>query len=190
MNRWALEESQALTEIRTTLKDQIFEQIPFPEVVGDRRLLRFYYGNNRNLSKTIQAYSKFLSWRKQNNVDKIRQDILYGGAKSPMSFPYGSKVLSLAPQIVFSDQVKDKYGNPLVLEAYNFKPSDFFDQVSMEEYLIFLMYCLEYRSLCLEQLSEMRERKYLESHKNDEDTAPYGVIQKFCNIRDLKGTVL
>ena len=60
--------------------------------------------------------------------------------------------------------------------------------VSIDEYIIFLIYTLEYRSMILEQLSEEMEREYLRTHPDPSTREDgYGVILKSCCIRDLKG---
>lgn len=66
-----------------------------------------------------------------------------------------------------------------------------FERVSIEQYLLFLTYCLEYRALALEQMSEELEREYLRNHPNiDEREDGYGVVIKYFAIRDMKGTYL
>ena len=52
-------------------------------VIGERRLLRFIKGYNGNIEKAAEAYSKFLKWRRENNVDEIRNKIVYGGINHP-----------------------------------------------------------------------------------------------------------
>ena len=42
--RWSQFETDLLVEIRRRLSHELSLQIPFPEVVGDRRLLRFIRG--------------------------------------------------------------------------------------------------------------------------------------------------
>lgn len=93
----------------------------YAKVVGDRRLLRSYRGNQRNLDKTVEMIAYHLKWRAENNVccttvtkfylrftlflckvDAIRQEILFGGKSSPILFPHGDVVMELAPHIVFS----------------------------------------------------------------------------------------
>lgn len=76
-----LSDGKSLSELKIT-DDRIYgelDPLPFPEVVGDRKLLRFLHAHNRKVSKAVDAYMKFLVWRKENNVDVVRQDI----GKSP-----------------------------------------------------------------------------------------------------------
>ena len=160
-------------------------------VVGDRRLLRFLRGKDHNLEETIVMISNFLTWRKEKNVDRIRQDIVYGGRNSPLLFPSGQKIIDLAPQIVISSNALDYEGRPLAFETFDFIPKHVLANVSIEEYLVFLTYSLEYRAIVLEQLSHEKEQKYLSDHPDESDRSEgYGVILMDFTIRDLKGSFL
>lgn len=89
----------------------------------------------------------------------------------------------------------DKLGAPICVEQYAFSPSTVLDQISLEEYITFVIYSLEYKSLILEQLSELKEREVLKEYEQtiasssvDPTTLPpYGVILHTCVIRDLNG---
>lgn len=190
VRRWSEVEENALRVVRERLADQIREAPQFPEVVGDRRIIRFYCGTPKrhDLEECVSMYSKFLKWRKERGVDRIREDIVYGGKNSPLLFPHGEKIIRMAPQIVLTANATDKLEHPVALELFEFSPSEVFKQVTIDQYLEFLIYCLEYRTLVLEQISEMKERKYLQEHPNEEDREEgYGVIQRILHIRDLKG---
>jgi hypothetical protein len=135
--------------------------------------------------------SKFLDWRKANNVDNIRQDIIYGRKHSPFLFPSGKKIIDLAPQIVISAKALDNLGRPLVFEQFNFNPKEVLKLVTIKEYLEYLIYTLEYRAIVLEQMSHEREQAYLAAHPNVQDREDgYGVILMDFTIRDLKGLSL
>jgi hypothetical protein len=102
--------------------------------------------------------------------------------------------LRLIPQIVIDHDIRDKFDCPIVFEQYNFRPAEVLAEISLEEYVEFVTYCLEFRSLILEQLSEEQERAKLERlvAKRDagEDLAseePYGTLCYLCIIRDLNG---
>lgn len=76
----------------------------------------------------------------------------------------------------------------MITEQYDFSPTEIFEKLSIEQYLTFLTYCLEYRALALEQMSEERELQYLKDHPNIEDReVGYGVIIKYFAIRDMQG---
>jgi hypothetical protein len=86
-------------------------------------------------------YSRMLKWRKANNVDATRQDIIYGGRDSPLKFPNGKKIIQLAPQIIISANACDKQNYSLALEMYGFSPKEILQNVTKEEYLIFFDLC-------------------------------------------------
>lgn len=75
-----------------------------------------------------------------------------------------------------------------MLEQYSFSPSDLLSRVTTKDYLLFLIYSLEYRALVMEQMSHEKELAYLAAHPNPEDReVGYGVVLlNFC-IRDLQG---
>jgi len=151
-------------------------------------LIRFLRGKQHNLEDTIVMISDFLIWRKSNNVDRIRQEIVYGGKNSPLKFPSGQKIIDLAPQIILSAQALDNEGRPLAFEQFDFVPKHVLKMVTLAEYLEFLIYSLEYRAIVLEQMSHERELTYLASHPNVEDRkVGYGVVLMDFTIRDLKG---
>lgn len=76
----------------------------------------------------------------------------------------------------------------IVLEQYSFNPNDVFSAVTTEEYLLFLMYTLEYRALVIEQMSHEAELKYIELHPDiDSRVDGYGVVLLNYCIRDLQG---
>ena len=60
----------------------------------------------------------------------------------------------------------------------------------MDEYLLFLIYCLEYRAMVMEQLSHEQELKYLSEHVEEDRKDGYGVVLLNCYIRDLKGVLI
>ncbi len=82
-------------------------------VIGDRRIIRFIRGCNHNVDETIKAFISFLKWRQDNNVDEIRQDIVYRGMNTPFMFPFGKTIIKLAPQIVIASNSLDYQGRPL-----------------------------------------------------------------------------
>ena len=60
---------------------------------------------------------------------------------------------------------------------------------TLEQYLIFLTYALEFRSLVLEQLSHEIEKKYVTEHGAENNTS-YGVVLLDFTIRDMKGLMM
>lgn len=77
------------------------------------------------------------------------------------------------------------------MEMFDFAPKDVLEAITVEDYLVFLTYSLEYRAIVLEQLSHEREQKYLKTHPRPQDREDgYGVVILDYTIRDLKGTVV
>lgn len=70
------------------------------------------------------------------------------------------------------------------MEQYGFSPKEVFKAVSIDDYLLFLTYALEYRAMVIEQLSYEKEVEYLKANPNPEDG--YGVILLDFTIRDFK----
>jgi hypothetical protein len=119
---------------------------------------------------------------------------LIGGCNHPLKFPNGEKITGLIPQIVIDHDICDNFGCPIVYEQYSFSPAIVLAAISLEEYVEFITYCLEFRSLILEQQSESEERKKLilltKRHEAGEDLSleePYGTLCYVCIIRDLSG---
>lgn len=65
------------------------------------------------MDDSVKAYKDFLKWRDDNNIDKIRQDIVYGGKDSAFKFPFGELALAVAPQIILTANAQDKKGRLL-----------------------------------------------------------------------------
>lgn len=157
-------------------------------VVGDRRLLRFLRGQQHKIDEACKMYGNFLKWRKANNVDAIRQDIIYGGKDTPFKFPCGQKIISIAPQIIISALSLDHKSQLLAMEQYGFSPKEVLQNVTTQEYLTFLTYVLEYRTIVMEQVSHEREVAYCLKVPNEADRPDgYGVLVMDYTIRDLKG---
>ena len=130
-----------------------------------------------------------LLWRREKDVDKIRNDIVYGDRNDPKKFPFADVILKYAYQIICTHDVFDKRGMCVSLESFNFNPKDVLKLISIDDYLTFLIYNLEYKALILEQLSEERERALLAKCKERNADPPenYGVMLQVCIIRDLTG---
>lgn len=74
------------------------------------------------------------------------------------------------------------------MECFDFSPKKVLETITIQDYLIFLTYSLEYRSMVMEQMSHERELQYLAEHPNPNDRDDgYGVVIMDCTIRDLKG---
>lgn len=151
-------------------------------------MLRFLRGKQNDVDEACRCMTKMLHWRKDNKIDEIRQDIVYGGKNSPYLFPKGKEILRLVPQIIIEGNACDKLGRPLSLESYDFDPDVLLREISIENYLTFLIYTLEYRTLVMEELSEQRERHYLKSTCSADRKDGYGVVLYNYTIRNLDGS--
>ena len=194
MPRWSPLEIANIEIVRKHCAHLIASCPAYPEVVGDRKIVRFLRGHNHDVEKVSLMMEKFLKWRVDNSVDEIRANIVERGCDHPLRFPKGELILKLIPQLVILPYATDKLGCPICVEQYNFVPAEVFQQITMEDYILFVIYTLEYKSLIIEQLSELRERKYLNSLSDDERAEidsisstkpPYGVLANICVIRDL-----
>eukprot|EP00639_Heterosigma_akashiwo_P027578 CAMPEP_0194662768 /NCGR_PEP_ID=MMETSP0295-20121207/401_1 /TAXON_ID=39354 /ORGANISM="Heterosigma akashiwo, Strain CCMP2393" /LENGTH=159 /DNA_ID=CAMNT_0039544059 /DNA_START=284 /DNA_END=760 /DNA_ORIENTATION=- len=155
--RWSDIDEKAIEYMRATLKEEIHSAPDFPELTGDRRLLRFIRGAKYDVDKAIESYKQMLKWRVENNVDAIREDIVKNGIRHPKDFPFGETILSHFPLIIDNPDMVDCEGNPLSVERISFSPSKVLEDVDLGQFLRFHLYCCELRLLTLEQLSEDQE---------------------------------
>lgn len=192
MPRWSQKETEAIAIVRSRLADLLCASPAYPEVVGDRKIVRYLRGHDHNIDKVCDLMSKFLLWRKAKGVDGIRKHILQG-ADHPLRFPTGETILTHIKALVIDPEALDTCGSPICVEQYAFSPSEVLRHISIEDYIVYMMYTLEYRSMILEQLSEERERAYLASLSPaqraaaDEGDTAYGVLTHLCVVRDLGG---
>ena len=189
IRRWSEDEHAKLEQVKDELRDELAAQAPFPEVVGDRKLIRMIRAYPGELDKTIAGMRKFLAWRKKYNVDRIRNHIAFGDACQPSNFPHAEVVDKLAPQIICDPSVRDANNYPIGLETYQFQAKDVFSSITIDEYVMYLVYNCEYKSMVLEQVSEQAEREYLASvnYAPPQSEAGYGKVYKMCFFRDLAG---
>lgn len=192
MPRWSQKETECIAQVRERLKDAISKSPNYPEVIGDRKIVRFLRGHDYNLDKVCDLMGKFLQWRIDNNVNDIRKNIVEGDIDHPLKFPKGPLILELVPGLTLAPDAQDKQGSPICVDQYNFSPSDVLTKISLPEYIHFVTHVLEYRSIIVEQMSEEREQAYLNSLTPEErkaadgpDSAPYGVIVNTLVVRDM-----
>lgn len=178
--------------MKSKLQDRLSLRRQYPDVIGERRLLRFLRGYQCDVEKAIKKYLDFLDWRDVNNVDFIRDDILQR-KRSVSEFPYANKILPyLGRYIVIAPDAVDNYGNPIVYEEMNGNPDAIIRNVTKEEFVEFFIYLHEYRSLVLEQMSHEREQSLLKSkvpsmfQNGSVGRSGYGVVLSCTTIRDFK----
>ncbi len=197
MNRWSEQDLNALKAVRTKLKSVLSSRPQYPDVVGDRKLLRFIRGHNYNIEKACEMISKFLNWRDENKIDDIRNNIINGPNSHPSKFPKADIISGLIKQVTITPFNFDRMGCPVCVDQYDFSPSEVLKIITIQDYILYIMYTLEYRSLILEQLSDEREKSIIQSQKQAIESGtspsqlePYGQIAQITVIRDLKGITL
>ena len=149
--QWTPADYEGLATMRAELAAELAQQPPYPEVVGDGRLLRFLRGEGMDVKVAIDKFREMLNWRRNEGINKIRDRIVSddGGCRDPMNFPNGKLCLSTAFQILADNNVKCKRNYPISYETYNFNPKMVFENISLEDYVEFLIYTLEYKALAL-----------------------------------------
>jgi pseudouridine-5'-monophosphatase len=188
MSRWSRDEIALLAEMRNRLRKEISEAGQFPEVVGDRPLIRFLRGHGHNIDKATAIYASFLQWRQQYGVDAVREDICRNH-KQAMDFPFSKNFITdIWPQITMSTGMRDTAGNPIAIETYNYSPRAVFQHATPDDYTRFMIYCMEFKIIILEQLSEEAERKFLRNcnFHPPQTQQGYGVILQCTILRDIK----
>lgn len=135
--RWNDIETKKIAEIRARLGPLLLDRPQFPDVVGDRKLVRFLRGHDHNVDKVCEMVTNFLKWRDDNNMDEIRERIIRGGLNHPRFFPLGEKILQLIPQVVIAYDACDKFGSPICVDQYNFSPAVVMASISVPDYIVF-----------------------------------------------------
>ena len=185
--RWTPAELDLLEAVRERLREKFLRCAPYPEVVGDRKLIRFIRGHGHVLEKIVEMVEKFLDWRFENNIDDIRKDIV-DRKLTPEQFPFADVVFKnvdimvLMPPSPEDENFMDLF--PISGEPY-MSPA-VFSEIDPEDYIRFRMYCLEYVAMNLEQLSDMKEQRILASLKEGESKPDnYGYLEKLHVVRDM-----
>ena len=61
--RWSDHETQLLKTVRERLHVKLHARPQYPEVVGDRKLIRFLRGHDHDIDRACEMIEKFLDWR-------------------------------------------------------------------------------------------------------------------------------
>lgn len=195
MPRFSRTVQAELAQLRQNLKEDL-EGVPlYPDAYGDRKFLRFLNGHQHDMKKATEMVRKYVNWRKDNNVDKVRNDIIFGGMDHPTKFPFAELVLRIMPSLPISFNCLDNYGAPICVDQYNFTPSVVLGQINVTDYMVFQTYVLEYKSIIVEQMSEELDARTLAAMpddaararalENDTDDTPFGELVYTCMLRDL-----
>lgn len=192
---WTAQEDELLVAVRDRLGEKLTSCPQYPEVVGDRKLIRFIRGHNHDINKVCEMVEKFLAWRIANGVNDIRQDIVDNQLDHPAKFPSGERILELNPMMVINTDATDKDGSYVSAEGV-IPPCMWEGGITPKEYVRFRIYCLEYIMMCLENRADEREKeaqaameaRAVDSDDSDAeefDTRPYGVIEKLTVLRNV-----
>ena len=197
MPRWSKEDTDAIAKVRHSAKELLAEQPAFPEVVGDRRILRFIKGHPESLEKATEMYEKFLVWRKESGCNEYRNNIATRGMDHPTKFPNADVIQKLIPCIHITLKAKDKTGAPICVDQYDFNPTEVLASIELDDYIRFAVYGLEYKMMILDQMAHESEQIWL-NNLSEEDRKlalePYGdsfpdwgyqFTRYTCVIRDL-----
>jgi len=187
MPLWSEQETNFLKSVRERLGEKLTSCPQYPEVVGDRKLLRFSRGHNYDLNKVCEMVEKFLAWRIANNIDAIREDIVKNNLDAPIKFPFGELILRIVPQVVIEPDATDILGNPISVETL--VPISIWTQISVDNFMKFRLYCLEYVSLILEKISYEQEIK-LKEKVGENPSKPYGCVAQLTILRCMKSVSL
>ena len=139
-HRWNADEEKQLAQLKEKLGNLLFDRPQFPDVVGDRKLIRFLRGHDHNVDKACEMVTNFFKWRDEHGVDEVRERILRGGLNHPTRFPLGAKIVSLIPQIVIAHDACDKFGAPICVDQYNFSPAAVLAVLDIPEYITFIIH--------------------------------------------------
>ena len=144
MPKYSHKDHEALAQVRANLAADL-EGVPqYPDAYGDRKFIRFLQGHNYDVEKATEMIGKYIQWRKDNNVDKIRNEIIFGGMNHPTKFPKAELIMRLIPSLPITFDSLDKYDSPICVDQYDFTPSDVLSQITIEDYLVFATHILEY----------------------------------------------
>lgn len=185
--RWTADELDLLESVREQLKEKFLRSAPYPEVVGDRKLIRFIRGHNHKLPKIVEMVEKFLDWRFENGVDDIRRDIAENRLV-PTAFPGADVVFKNVDIMVASPpSPEDKdFLETCTISGEPYMSPSVFNELDVEVYVRFRIYCLEYVAMVLEQVSDAKEKRILAALKKGESKPEgYGYIEKLKVIRDM-----
>nr|CCA17715.1 conserved hypothetical protein [Albugo laibachii Nc14]CCA18361.1 conserved hypothetical protein [Albugo laibachii Nc14] len=156
------EESERLRALRQSLEEDLKATPSCKELVGDVRLLRFLRGCKLNVSEAALKYREMLQLRKTHQLDPIRSRIIDENLH-PEQFPHYDKVVSNVPFAHSFDACEAVDSSPMEINVFSFELTGFIDlkglemSVSNDEWMEFLAYELEYRSIQLDRLSREKE---------------------------------
>lgn len=127
----------------------------FPELTGDIRLLRYLRSREANVAEAAKAYRAHLVWRKQHNVDSIRQRVVDEKMTLDWSlYPRGDEVQACCPMVLHAGF--SKQGHLVQLDNMGLvTPAALTGKEGMglEAFLVAVIYMLEVRNKLQDDLS-------------------------------------
>ena len=73
--RWSAEEERKLRRMKELLQGDLAGVPQYPDVTGDRRLLRFLRARTLHVDKAVDLFRRFLAFRREHEVDAIHERI-------------------------------------------------------------------------------------------------------------------
>ena len=184
--KWIAEEREALLALREAVADELAQSPRFPEVVGDRRLLRFLRGHQMSVPVAAEKVRSMLRWRRESGVDEIRRDIMENGIDAPEKAPLGEELQRIFPVILPQRQVLDRSGMPVSFELFAFNPEEALERFEPDAFLTFHFYVMEMKSLLLARWSD--ELDAAAERDLPEDAAEgWGAMVRMVVVRDFGG---
>lgn len=188
-NRWSEKETELLAQVREALAEEIAAAGQFAEVIGDRGIMKFIRGHGE-LEKIILMYGNYLKWRKDSNADEIRERIRLEHLNTPNMFPNGQALMNLSKQIIIAEDAPDNEGNLLFYETFDYSPAKIMKEFTIDQWVEWINWTMQYKQMVLEQVSEKRERALLAEYNGSPPCTPeqgYGIMVQTFGIRCLKG---
>lgn len=142
----------ALNELKSVLKHELETTASqFPEVIGCARLLRYLKGFKYNVADTAEVIRTSLQWRADNNVDKVRNEIVDNNLTIE-DLPNFHTFSHYWHVQMFRSQ--DKEGNPIIYDPLGaLNVPDLLEKLTKEQVVTFFMYLMEYRMIMLDRMS-------------------------------------
>eukprot|EP01051_Picozoa_sp_SAG22_P016919 SAG22_NODE_2495_length_2512_cov_1.362619_3_plen_167_part_01 len=140
-------EAPAFAALKADLAGDLSRQPPWPDVVGDIRLLRFLRGYEGDAAAGAAAYRKMLAWRAEAGMDAVRQDIATRGLQLRWAdLPAGPEVECVFPMLINAGWSKAGH----LVQAENtgmMDASAVVDGIGFERFMETWKYMLELRSI-------------------------------------------
>jgi hypothetical protein len=126
---------------------------------GDFKLLRFLRSNCDDPFSAARSFKVYLTWREENGIERIRERIITSNFNYINKYPSAHCITSKLSNELEKLKLLDTFGLPNLKDIYKYQPSLLSkSNITSEEYILFINYIVEYKSLVLEQLSYAQNR--------------------------------